>query len=44
MGEVNYPHDTENEYQADREQRKKTALNESIDYRLEKKLYFIILL
>ena len=44
MGKVNHPHDAENEYQSDGEQRKKTALNESIDYRLEKKLYFIILL
>jgi hypothetical protein len=42
VSEIDYPHDTENEYQADGEQRKKTTLNQPIDYRLEKKLYFIV--
>jgi hypothetical protein len=38
VGEIDHPHDTENEHQADSEQRKKATLNQPIDYRLEKKL------
>ena len=44
MGKIYHAHDTKNEYQANREQCKKTALDETVYNGLEKKLYRIILL